>query len=147
MNIDFTNLHTSAQVFWFRVKDLYPRLQFTTYADAISPESMAQHLHRSRKLEDLIDIVYTVLDSSDTHSGFGQRDEEDILDAIACYMKNVYGENEEVPSWVKDCIHLGSYMPIVDNIRRIIARTCEDDMSTNTYLDELTESFRWFGND
>lgn len=111
--------------FAFRTYTLIPRLMHWQMDRKLDRKALFDALERSRRIEMAIDCVYSVVTSCDNGIGFGVCPK--MSSRVSAFLRDKVWHGEH-PSWVSDCMTLGSFIPIVDNVE-LVTCTAENGMS------------------
>lgn len=110
------------EVVHFRMYTIYPRLQRVEDAPVGDPESVesqqeiASAVRNSRKIELLIEQLRHAM-----RDGLGYSPGKELLSVMEDLRYYIW--KGELPGWVMDCLRLGSWIPLIENIELVIQST------------------------
>lgn len=123
----------------FRMNILYPSMKTTHESESISidPVIMESLITKSRRIEDTIGLLYTAIAFDDSHTGFPVTDS--VAKKVLSYLYGVW--KGHTPCWVQDCLRLGSYVPVIDNVERVVKSI--NDTQVFVYLRSVRHPLRY----
>ena len=123
----------------FRMNILYPSMKTIHESEftSIDPVIMESLITKSRRIEDTIGLLYTAISFDDSHTGFP------VTDSVAQkVLSHLYGVwKGHTPCWVQDCLRLGSYVPVIDNVERVTKSI--NDTQVFVYLRSVRHPLRY----
>lgn len=102
------------EAFMFRTYKLREYLSRRSGELELDAKALFETIERSRRIEQGIDYVYTAIAQHTVQIGFGVR--SDVSSRVIDFLRDRVWEGG-LPSWVSDCLTLGSFVPIIDNIQ------------------------------